>query len=240
MLGISLSRLLVASVIAGIIAVSGLLVSPSQDHSVSNIEVAANVKTVKVGDTFKVSVVVDAVEPINVFKGLLHFDSDKLTVTSIDYNVSIANLWAEEPWYSNGDGTLGFIGGTTMNEGFIGRDQLLTITFSAKTAGEATLRINDVTLLKHDGLGSEAELGQPIDSIFVIENPAEKVVVYDKRDEEKVLIVTEPKSTDLNADGKQNFTDISIFMVDLTQGNLRSDFNNDGKVSLRDLSILTQ
>lgn len=193
-----------------------------------------------VNTTFTVAVVIDASTPVNVFKGLLSFNPAHLAIERIDYNTSFIDLWAEEPWYSNGAGTLNFIGGTTQPGGFTGSDTLLTVTFKTLTAGEVALTFNEARILKHDGLGSEAMLNQPIDSLFVIETlPAPVEIILDKNSaSERITVLTESVSVDLNGDGKHSLADQSIFMTHLVSQNTRSDFNRDGRVTIADLSIL--
>ncbi len=242
MFGLPLSRFLLASIVASIIGVGGILITPKETISPANIKIESQRTLYSVGDTFIVAITAEAFTPVNVFKGSVTFDSNILQVTSIDYNTSLIDLWAEEPWYSNGDGTLGFIGGTTMKGGFTGKDTLLTITFIAKSVGAAPLSVQEVRILKHDGLGTDVMVNKPIDSIFYISNEIPSIAIPSRnRSEGPILQVLPPGvSTDLNHDGKQSIADVSIFMKHLATGNLESDFNQDGTVGLKDLSILMQ
>jgi hypothetical protein len=235
-------QVVLASIVAGIIGISGFLFSTSIISAPVTITLEPAGGTRMVGETFVTTVKVKSTTPVNVFKGLLEFDPDKLTVTSIDYNTSIADLWAEEPWYSNGDGTINFTGGTTDRGGFVGEGTLITITFTAKGLGEAHVKLTDMRVLRHDGFGTEAPISAPIDAIFAVEEVvlSKETVFNGPLDGPKVLVVSETPDKDLNDDGKQNMTDISIFMSDLISKNLRSDLNGDGLVNLEDLSILTQ
>lgn len=196
-------------------------------------------QTTTIGETFTVDVVVESNAAANVFAGDLSFDPTVLTVQRIDYNTSIADLWAERPWYHNGDGTLNFAGGTTQPGGFVGTGKLITITFAALKTGSGAVMIDEARILKHDGLGTETVLAEPIDSI---------VTVTPRKDTQEVLRTSGPRTnyvvteehpqTDLNDDGQQTIADVSIFMGHLATRNERSDFNEDGKVNLADLSIL--
>jgi len=195
----------------------------------------------EVGKTFEVMVRVDADKPVNVFSGLITFNNRTLVVEKIDYNISIADLWAIEPWYSNGDGTLEFGGGTTAPGGFTGSDTLITITFKTIGTGEGTLKLSDARILQHNGLGTDVELvDYPIDALFTVapETLAEMVVESDLLQESHIRVVNSIPTTDLNNDGQQSFTDMSIFMTLFTSQNSRADFNVDGKVNLVDLSII--
>lgn len=242
MFNIPAAQLLLASVIAGIIGISGLLLGTTIISAPVSVVLEPPSGTRVVGETFVATLTIHSSVPVNVFRGLLVFDPNKLTVTAIDYNTSIADLWAEEPWYSNGDGTINFTGGTTASGGFVGEGTLITITFTAKSVGEAFVKMEEMKVIQHDGLGTEASLSTPIDALFAVEAPllSEETVFNAPLEGPRVTVISEEKSTDLNGDGKQTMADTSIFMVDLVSKNLRSDLNGDGTINLKDLSILTQ
>ena len=207
--------------------------------SAADMRISPNSGSIINGEKIIVDIIVESDQPVNVFKGLVNFDPHHLKVVAIDYNTSIANLWAELPWYSNGEGTLSFIGGTTVRGGFIGEGSLIKVTFESMNSGETKIGLNDVRILKHDGLGSDEEVSKPIDAIFEIETPKlqEETVFENNVKKQKLAVLPEPINTDLNNDGKKNFVDTSIFMADFATQNRRSDFNNDGKVNSVDLSI---
>ncbi len=238
---LTLGNLLVASVIAAFVGITGFVMAPVVVEPGNRIHIMPHEGLLTVGEPFTVTVEVDAVIPVNVFSGLITFNNETLVVEKIDYNVSIADLWAVEPWYSNGDGTLEFAGGTTEPGGFTGSDTLITITFKTIGTGEAALKLSDARILQHDGLGTDVELvDHPIDALFTIapEALAEMEVAGEPLQESKVRVVSSIPSTDLNNDGQQSFTDMSIFMTLFTSQNSRADFNVDGKINLVDLSII--
>lgn len=212
--------------------------------ALSQFEMSLNSSTsvVTVGEPFTVSVDVLADEPTNVFSGTVQFDPTYFSVASIDYNTSLANIWAVEPWFSDGDGTVTFAGGTTKREGYIGSETLLTITFNPLQTGVSELGIEDVMILRHDGLGSKVEANTPLDVVFTIEPAtlAEETVFRKSVTGPSMTILKERPNVDLNNDGKQSTADFSIFMLHLASQNLRSDFDKDGYVSLADLRILTR
>lgn len=190
-------------------------------------------------ETFTVDLVVTSSIPVNVFSGNLSFNPELLRIEKIDYNTSIANLWAELPWYHNGEGTINFAGGTTKPGGFTGEGSLITITFEALEAGAGKIIIDEARILQHDGLGTDADLAPSIDTIVTVTDaPATQEILYTSGQSATFLATSEPRSTDLNNDGKQSIADTSIFMADLATQNERSDFNEDGRVTLKDLSIL--
>lgn len=233
------NHLLIAGAIASFIGI-GAFMSISMIPPVADMRVEPPRGTRTVGETLVVDVIVEANQPVNVFAGTVLFDPAVLSVASIDYNTSIADLWAEKPWYSNGDGTLTFIGGTTKPGGFTGAGSLITITFETVAPGAARIVVNDARILRYDGLGSDAPLEAPLDAIFTVNDAAlmDQTIVRKSITGPAVDVITELRTTDLNSDGRQTIADTSIFMTHLVSQNKRSDFNGDGTVGTADLSII--
>jgi hypothetical protein len=231
---------LVASALVGFFAVMSFLVLPFETGVVANMSLSPASKTLVVGETFTVDVIVESQVPVNVFAGELFFDKHTLQVESIDYNTSIADLWAEEPWYSNGDGTLKFIGGTTQRGGYTGSDSLIKITFRTINTGVGALAIADAQILQYDGLGTDAVLAEPIDALFTVEAQpvAGTNVLQQTAVPSRYAVVPTIPSTDLNNDGKQGIADVSIFLLHVGSKDPLFDFNMDGEVGLTDLNIL--
>jgi hypothetical protein len=239
----TVGNVLVASVIAAFLGVTSFIMTPLVINSGTKIYLSPNEGLLVSGENFIVTVKVDADIPVNVFSGLIEFNNQTLAVEKIDYNTSIADLWAVEPWYNNGAGTLEFAGGATKSGGFMGSDTLITITFKAIGTGEAKLLLSEARILQHDGLGTDVSLvDNPIDALFTVAPQAleEMTVAKNEPATSQVRVVDQIPSTDLNNDGQQNFTDMSIFMTYFGQQDKRVDFNVDGKVGLADLSIIMQ
>jgi len=239
--GIAVPALLGSIALVGLFTAISAVTTPLSDTSAPASMTLAPYEGLFITDeTFSVQVVVSSKVPVNVFGGEMNFNQEVLRVESIDYNTSIADLWAEKPWYSNGEGTLNFIGGTTRPGGFTGSDTLLTVTFKTIGEGSGTLFLRDAHILQHDGLGTEIPLPEPIDAIFTITDEHTKEVLPQSEAIPSSLftVLNKAPNTDLNDDGKQTIADTSIFMLHLSTGNTRSDFNNDGSVNTKDLSIL--
>ncbi len=221
--------------LATILGLSTVTLNPIAEIKIEPLE-----KVVEVGDIFEIQIVVEATQPVNVFSGVVTFNPEVLRIKSIDYNTSIADLWVDIPWYSNGDGTLTFGGGTTRAGGFTGKDHLIKVIFETLKEGDGIIKIKDSRILKHDGLGTDVELADAKEAIFTVttaksseEGPytgTEQATTY--------KVATELPTTDLNGDGQQNLADISIFMLKMASNNPQLDFNLDGKVDLKDLNIL--
>ena len=128
------------SVIIGLIGLYSLVIQDTDPETEMRLEPHSGVTTLN--EKFTISVLVDSKIAVNAFSGQLSTNPKIIEVSEIKYNNSIANLWVEEPWYSNGDGTIKFAGGTTAPGGFSGKGSLLEITFTPITIGEAQINLN--------------------------------------------------------------------------------------------------
>ena len=227
--------LLVASAVLAVAGTVGFEVLPLLMDQPTHIRIEPTNVRVETGHIFTIRILVDSTIPVNVFGGELTFDKNILAVDSIDYNTSIANLWAIQPWYSNGDGTLTFGGGTTKFGGFVGSDTLLTVNFKTIGSGSGAISLHGVQIFQNDGLGTMAAVGRPIDGFFIA---TESENAVRKTSNLSYVVAAQIPSTDINGDGKQTLADLSLFMLDVATQNKRSDFNVDNRVDTRDLSIL--
>lgn len=228
-----LTYTLAASALIGMLAITGFEMLPYAFTEDASIRIEPVRQTVIVGDIFTIDIMVDAKVPVNVFAGDLTFNQKVLNIRSIDYNTSIANLWAVKPWYENGDGTLNFGGGTTVQNGFIGTGSLIKVTFVAVGAGDSTVNMQNARILKHDGLGTDVSVDTSIDTALLV---IEKTKAT--QSQSRIAVVQEIPSADLNGDGKVSMADASILMLHLLSKNPRYDFNLDGTVDTDDLGIL--
>lgn len=229
---------LIASAVVGLLAMSGLLLStPSSGEATMYLEPAA--LTAVPEDRLVVTLTVESKLPVNAFTGKIVFNQNVLAVEKIDYNTSIADLWAQEPWFNKGDGSLIFTGGTTKRGGFTGTGSLITITFRAMAPGDAQLSLLEARILQHDGLGTDAPLSAPIDTVFIIVPPALSTIT--PRDTAINLAVqTKQPSPDLNEDGIITIRDLSIFMMYLATSDIRGDVSHDSRVTMTDASIMLE
>lgn len=210
-----------------IVAASGVLT----DGNEATMRIAPKAVSVATGKIVTVDIVVDAAAPVNVFAGDLSFDPNVLSVSGIDYNTSIAELWVVRPWYDNGAGTLNFGGGTPKP--FTGSGSLITVHFKALQPGDGLVTIQNARILRHDNLGTDVPLSGPIDAIItVLDTPPEPETAT------HVLVTDTPPSTDLNGDGKQTFADVSIMILNLFGSEPRYDLNQDGSIDRADLDMV--
>ncbi len=227
---------LLASALVGFFALVGAALIPPVIEPISSMRVESATRIVTEHNRFEIEIVVESLVPVNVFAGELHFSKDLLKVTSIDYNTSIADLWAELPWYSNGEGTLNFAGGSTQKGGFLGAGTLIKVTFETLGEGAGIVSIHDPRILLHDGLGTDSNVSDPIEAIFTIE-PSGNLLTQSPIGV-SYQVTKEIPTTDLNRDGKQSIADISIFMLGMGKYDWKHDFNVDGAVNLKDLNII--
>jgi hypothetical protein len=237
-------RTVFAPLILGIIAVIMLVAlititnNSNQAGPTADMRIEPRERLVTPGELFTVTLVVESSLPVNVFSGQLWFNKDILVVDKIDYNTSVANVWVEEPWYSNGDGTINFGGGTTRGGGFTGSDQLLSITFRSLDIGEGVIILTNPQILRYDGLGTPSELPESIDAIITVGTASSPNLVARDKSDIRFLVAEAIPTTDLNGDGKQSIADLSIFIIGMVSYQRRFDFNLDGAVDTKDLSIL--
>lgn len=237
--GNTLPLMLGASAIIALTTIMGLtsISTPSVGMRLEPIEY-----TTREGQSFSVDVTVYSEVPTNVFSGELRFSPDILKITSINYNTSVADLWAELPWFNNGAGTLNFGGGTTKLGGFTGNDKLIHVEFKTLTDGQGIISLHNARILLHDGLGTDAKLKETINSIVTIRNidvPPESIITQPET-KTNYVVTKNPPTTDLNGDGRQTFSDISVFILNMAGNNPRFDFNLDGEVGGSDLRILRE
>src|SRR3989344_5160932 len=109
---------------------------------------------------------------INAAEGSIVFDPAKLSVSSVSKSGSIFTILAEEPKFSNAEGTVEFAGGVP-NPGYSGSNGLvLTINFRAKTAttvrGSTDITLVSGGILANDGYGTNilASLGKAVYTIL--------------------------------------------------------------------------
>lgn len=224
---------LIASAIISFATLASVLFVPKVPQTGTAMYIEPSEISIEKDLNFSIDVTVESDEPVNAFAGVLEFDESVLEVASISYNTSIADLWTQEPWFTKGGGTIAFAGGTTRVGGFTGNGSLLSVTFTGKIATTTPLILTGARILKHDGLGTDAQLQTSLDALFTIKPiPGTGDIITQSKPEEIIL------TTDLNNDGATTISDVSIFMLQLASQNMRSDFNNDKKVTAADLSIL--
>jgi hypothetical protein len=174
--------------------------------------------TVTVGDIFFVDVVALSDTPINAVEGAISYSPDFLEIEDISLDASILDLWPREPSFSNASGTLLWSGGTIRAGGFTQTGKIFNIAFVAKKPGKTDVKFDKALFAAYDGKGT---------ILFPVQNG----LSYTIRPKAK-------PSLDFNNDGFINFTDINFWIVGYFRSyDPRYDLNADGKVNLGDLSV---
>lgn len=123
--------------------------------SAATLTISPSSGTYSVGTQFTVSVSVSSPDQsMNAVSGAISFSTKNLRITSISKADSIVSLWTVDPTFSNTDGTVNFEG-IVLNPGFIGSDgKIISITFAAKSAGDASVTFDSGSVLANDGIGT--------------------------------------------------------------------------------------
>ena len=125
------------------------------------------------GGNFSVSVFVSSTnQSMNAASSTILFPKDKLQVTSISKNDSIFTFWAQNPSYSNSSGNISFEG-IVFDPGYIGANgKLITINFKVKSAGSATVKFFNRSVLDNEGKAT-AILNKASNANFTLLGPSE-------------------------------------------------------------------
>lgn len=146
--------------------------------------------TFKPGKTFTVDVYVsNNTQTINAVSASVTFPADTLQVNSISKDGSIIKMWAEEPSFSNTNGTVK-LEGVILNPGFSStRGKVLSISFTAKKAGTAAVVVASGSVLANDGNASNVT-GTLGSASYEIQTPSDTPVA-----EEPVIVQVTGKET---------------------------------------------
>lgn len=174
--------------------------------------------TVNVDRVFFADVMALSDTPINAVEGAISYPAEFLEIENISLDGSILDLWPKEPSFSNASGTVLWSGGTIRPGGFSREGKIFNIAFVAKKPGVADVKFNKALFAAYDGKGT---------ILFPIQNG----ISYTIRPKEK-------PSPDLNRDNAINFTDINLWIIGYFRSyDPIYDLNADGKVNLGDLSV---
>ncbi len=204
---------------------AGLASVVSQDSSY--IIVQTTPSTIKEGETFTIEVRAHASTPVNAVDITLNYPENQISIESIDKGTSVITLWTQDPYARNGKI---YLRGGVFQKGFLGEHTIARIRAKATQAGLAYVSLDTAALIAGDGKGTEV------------------IVERTSKDETRILVQNKEGSltgeasvaivTDIDGSGGVDIRDISAFMAAwFTKGKV-FDFNNDGKMTFRDFSIL--
>lgn len=128
--------------------------------------------TYRQGETFQISLFVNSTDQaMNAAQATLYFPTDKLSVISVSTKNSIFSLMVESPTFTNVGGNAGF-SGIVLNPGYTGKSgRLVTVNFSAKALGKATVSIGAAQVLANDGVGTNILTGRGSATVNIVERP---------------------------------------------------------------------
>lgn len=166
--------------------------SISSDVFSANININPKSGSYRVGDSIKVKVYVESETSINAISSNINFSKDFLYLSSISKSGSIVSFWAQDPVFSNTNGSISFDG--VILNGFSGKNgNILTLNFKAQKEGSANVLFSDFSILANDGVGTEVGINST-GSYFDIGKALPKKV-EEPKSEEKVGILESPKET---------------------------------------------
>lgn len=139
----------------------------------ADITLTPSVGQFDVGQSFTVDVyVTNNTQAINAVSGTLTFPTDTLSVRSISKDGTIIKLWPEEPSFSNTSGLVKFEG-VILNPGFSGtRGKVVSLSFSAKKAGNANVIFSSGQVLANDGQATNV-VGSLGNGSYTVATPTE-------------------------------------------------------------------
>lgn len=145
-------------------------------HSVdaATMRLLSNIHDVSTGQEFTINVVVDTEgQYINAAEAKITFRNDVLELLSVNKTISSFNFWLKEPFISNEEGFVEFIGGTP--KGISGEAlQILKMRFLVKGAGESHISILGAVVSASDGKGTNVLTD--VENLKVVNNIESKVL----------------------------------------------------------------
>ena len=109
-----------------------------------------------IGQTIQVPLLVstEGNEVLNAVSAEVRFPAQLLALQSISKTGSVMSFWAEDPSFSNSNGTAS-LQGIVPNPGWKGQNgTVVTLVFKIKASGTATISFVSASVLANDGLGT--------------------------------------------------------------------------------------
>ena len=155
---------------------------------------------------------------MNAASATILFPADKLEIISISKVGSIISFWAEEPKFSNINGTASFEG-VVLNPGFIGSTgKLISINFKAKKSGPAYVSFSSGSMLANDGEGSN------ILNLLSVANWILKPLSLEAQETSPSVNLNKLSGFNIKEIAKKDKTDpVSSFILDSSQVTLEID-----------------
>jgi hypothetical protein len=108
----------------------------------------------------------------------IQYDPNRLSIVKPSTGKSIIGIWVQPPKYDNTKGTANFAG--SIPGGIVSDSSLIiTITFQAKSAGTAEVRVMDTSsVLANDGIGTQARLSTSRGVYTILPKPPGGLSIY--------------------------------------------------------------
>ncbi len=209
-------------------AILSAAVITTQD--VSYVRLQSSTDAVEAGQRFSMEVYANAHVPVNAIDITLSFDKNAVEVLEVDRGQSVLTIWTQDPIVEENKVILR---GGTFRKGFLGEHLIASIDLRALNTGQGSFQASDVLFLAGDGSGTKVAVAESVGSKV-------NFFVYDENTdpEEIALNVKVRILTDLTGDGKVDLQDISSFMAAWSSKDKVYDFNNDGRMTFKDFSII--
>ena len=147
------------------------------DVHAATLEIVPQSRDIYQNESFIADIVLDTEGAnVNAVELELVFPSDILEVLDISRGGSVISLWIEDPYFSNTEGSISFIGG--MPGGFAGEGIIGSITLLAKNTGNVTVSFLNTRVLLNDGAGSEALLTLHGKNFLIAEQIGERPTIF--------------------------------------------------------------
>lgn len=165
----------------------------------ANLTVSPSSVKTNVGKNFSVDIVVNNnIDSINAVSALLDFPEDALQVVSISKTGSFITLWAEEPNFSNKNGTVS-LEGVALNPGYDkATGKVLTVNFKALQAGNVSVSVKSGSVLANDGNATDVLRTTGAAFVYINEEEEENTPVKKEVKETLVPVITSPTHPDSN------------------------------------------
>lgn len=192
------------------------------------------------GETADIDVRINTRIPINALGVTIKYPEDTLQIIGVSKRDSFLDLWTEETSIKETLGEVHFSGGTYDSQGLMGTATVLTLSVRAKKTGTAELYFKEAEVFPHDGQGMKLTN----DVRTFVYRIAEAVIGAPGSGSSSAMSAASPVSSplpptaDFNNDGRVTISDVSILMVQMFSNyNARYDLDSDGRISLSDISI---
>lgn len=194
-------------------------------------------ETILPGETVRIDVRVNTIMPINAVGATIIYPPQMLEVLAISKEHSFLDLWTEETTINEGAGELRFSGGTLATGGHTGLGTVLSLTVRAKETGRIELSFTEAEIFGHNGRGEAVE-SEARSFAYLSEKAPLSTGTSMGRPVESQTSAQET-SADFNDDGRTSLADLSILAVQLLSSySTQYDLDRDGTVNLKDISIL--